>query len=559
VRDDDPVRVCPRCNLRYQDETERCFVDGAPLDEVKDPRLGTVVGGRYLIESVLGAGGMATVYRARHQLMDRMLAVKILHDNFADDAKLKERLSREAKSTASIAHPNIVEIYDFGSTDDGVPYLVMELLEGDPLGSLLDRRSLTIAEVVDLGMQIARGLARAHDLGVVHRDIKPENIFVCHSDDGHAVVKLVDFGIAVASTDQRLTATGQLIGSPEFMSPERLLHGEAPPSSDLYSLGCVLYRMVTGRLPFVSNNLAGYLIAHIEETPVDPRERRPECPEALASLILSLLAKSPGDRPVDAHDVVAQLARLASSDVARVRKVSSLVRRGTGFDETTGLEGWAERVQAFDEMLLMAWPNGDAPLLLEERLAELRAGVGRLMALRKQAVETNAAFATCEEELQWDRERLGKAVHGVAEELSLARSAERASLAGAPVKGAESGVTEAYGDVQSAFLDPTAKPSRETLEAIERLRDEYAHWLSAHHPGGAADLEFQLEALREQLRRREEAVTRQRERVLARLEENGHERQQLLERLVTLGTELYGRLRPLPILEDLFARLDQTG
>jgi len=130
------MRVCPRCNLRYQDETERCFVDGAQLEVVQDSRIGTVVAGRYLLESVLGAGGMATVYRARHQLTDRPLAVKILHDSFADDAKIRERLSREAKSTAAIAHPNIVEIYDVGVTEDGVPYLVMEMLEGDPLSAL---------------------------------------------------------------------------------------------------------------------------------------------------------------------------------------------------------------------------------------------------------------------------------------------------------------------------------------------------------------------------------------------------------------------------------------
>jgi len=550
------VRVCPRCNLRYQDGTESCFVDGAELEDVQDARIGTVVAGRYLLESVLGSGGMATVYRARHQLVDRLLAVKILHENFADDGKLKERLSREAKSTASIAHPNIVEIYDFGTTEDGVPYLVME---GDPLGGLLDRRTLAITEVVALGVQIARGLARAHDLGVVHRDIKPENIFVCHSDDGHPVVKLVDFGIAVASTDERLTATGQLIGSPEFMSPERLLHGDSAPTSDLYSLGCVLYRMVTGRLPFVSNNVAGFLIAHIEETPEDPRESRAECPEELACLISELLAKAPEDRPVDAHEVVTRLSRLASPDVARVRKVSTLVRRGNHFDEATHLDAWVERVQTFDEMLLMAWPADDAPNVLEERLAELRAGVGRLMALRRQAVKINAALSRREEELQVDRERLGRAVHGVAEELSRSRSAQRASVSGEPVEGAQAVVEAALANVERLVGAAPRKPSQAGLDAIDALRDEYAGWLAAHHPGGAEDLEFQLEALRAQLAQREEAVAKQRAQEESRLTANGHERQELLERLVTLGTELYGRLRPLPILSGLFERLDRTG
>jgi len=553
------MRVCPRCNLRYQDETEHCFVDGAELEEVQDSRIGTVVAGRYLLESVLGSGGMATVYRARHELVDRLLAVKILHDNFADDEKLRERLSREAKSTAAIAHPNIVEIYDFGVTEDGVPYLVMEMLEGDPLNALLDRRQLAIPEVIDLGIQLGRGLARAHDLGVVHRDIKPENIFVCRSDDGHPVVKLVDFGIAVASSDERLTATGQLIGSPEFMSPERLLHGDVAPASDLYSVGCVLFRMVTGRLPFVSNNVAGYLIAHLEEAPADVRSLRPECPEELAQLVAELLAKKPEERPVDAHEVVTRLSRLGAPDASRVRKVSTLVQRKGGFDHASQLEDWAERVRTFDEMLWMAWPGGDAPDVLEERLAELRAGVGRLMALRKHALRDNAELEAAEERVQLDRERLGRAVHSVAEELSSMRSAQRASASGSAVEGEEAAVSAAFAQLQASLEQSPHAPTPQTLRAAEAFRDEYANWLAERQPGGEGDLVFQLDALRQQLTHREAEAAQARERSLARLEANSHERQELMGRLVVLGTELYGRLRPLPVLSDLFARLDRAG
>ncbi|MCC6646605.1 MAG: protein kinase, partial [Polyangiaceae bacterium] len=172
------MKSCPQCNLRYPDESTFCFVDGASLTSVADPRIGTTVGGRYVIEAVLGEGGMATVYRARHKLVDRLCAVKIMNPALARDKVVRERFRREAKQAQKLAHPNIIEIFDHGDTDDGTAFLVMELLLGESLADVVARGKVPLARAVPLMIQIARALARAHDFEVVHRDLKPENMFV---------------------------------------------------------------------------------------------------------------------------------------------------------------------------------------------------------------------------------------------------------------------------------------------------------------------------------------------------------------------------------------------
>ncbi|HJK98668.1 MAG TPA: serine/threonine-protein kinase, partial [Polyangiaceae bacterium LLY-WYZ-14_1] len=214
-----PMRVCPKCGLRYRDETERCFLDGSELEEVADDRLGTVIRGRYELESVIGQGGMATVYRATHRVVDRPVVVKVLHDKYSRDEAMRERFRREAKNTAALAHPNIVEIEDYGDTEDGTSYLVMEYLVGAPLNDVVvDQAPMPGDRVAAVGMQIARGLARAHDFGVFHRDLKPENIFIAEDLEGRQLVKLLDFGIARSLHDPRLTSQGEIFGTPQYMA-----------------------------------------------------------------------------------------------------------------------------------------------------------------------------------------------------------------------------------------------------------------------------------------------------------------------------------------------------
>src|SRR5678815_1954475 len=164
------VKTCEQCHLRYPNESTFCFVDGKPLVHLQDPRVGTTLGGRYVIEEVLGEGGMATVYRARHKLVDRPCAVKIMTPGLSRDPVVRERFRREAKAAQKLAHPNIIEIFDQGETEDGSVYLVMELLEGETLADVLDRGKLPIKRAIPILLQISRALARAHDLQVIHRD-----------------------------------------------------------------------------------------------------------------------------------------------------------------------------------------------------------------------------------------------------------------------------------------------------------------------------------------------------------------------------------------------------
>ncbi|RYE92395.1 MAG: serine/threonine protein kinase, partial [Myxococcales bacterium] len=298
------MKVCPKCNLRYPDESQVCFVDGTPLAGMTDPRIGTTVAGRYLIERVLGEGGMATVYGARHKLVDRACAVKIMNPALARDRVVRERFRREAKAAQKLAHPNIIEIFDHGDTEDGTSYLVMELLRGESLADSLAHSGLPFDRVLSLTIQMARALSRAHDFEVVHRDLKPENIFISIAADGSELVKLLDFGIARSMHDtQRLTGVGEVFGTPQYMAPERITSIEAGPPADLYALGIILYEMITGQLPFDAPDIPSFFVKHLKEAPPKIRQKYPDVPEVIESLIERLMAKDPKQRPVDAHAV----------------------------------------------------------------------------------------------------------------------------------------------------------------------------------------------------------------------------------------------------------------
>ena len=221
------MKTCPQCKMRYPNEAVFCFVDGADLIVLRDKRIGTLVAGRYQIEEVIGEGGMATVYRSTQTLTDRVCAVKIMNATFAREATVRERFRREAKNAQKLAHPNIIEIFDQGDTDDGTAYIAMELLRGRGLAEVIAKGAIPLPRALLIMVQISRGIARAHDLGVIHRDLKPENIFLGEVEGGGDIVKLLDFGIALSKQDSRLTGTGEIFGTPQYMAPERITTGDA--------------------------------------------------------------------------------------------------------------------------------------------------------------------------------------------------------------------------------------------------------------------------------------------------------------------------------------------
>src|SRR5436190_18452423 len=273
---------------------------------VSDTLIGTLFDGRYRVIRKLGAGGMANVYLAEDQELGRRVAIKILNERHANDDQFVERFRREAQNAAALAHPNIVSIYDRGEAE-GTYYIAMEYLEGGSLKELiLSRGPAPVWVAVDYARQILSALRFAHRHGLVHRDIKPHNVLV--DAEGH--VKVTDFGIARAGASQ-MTEEGSIIGTAQYLSPEQARGTQVDQSSDLYSLGIVLYEMLTGSVPFTGDTPVEIAMKHLSAVPQRPSAMRPEIPHDLDMVVLRALAKDPADRYQSAEEMDSDLERVA--------------------------------------------------------------------------------------------------------------------------------------------------------------------------------------------------------------------------------------------------------
>src|SRR3954470_16547673 len=271
-----------------------------------DPLIGRVFDRRYTIERKLGAGGMANVYLAEDGELGRRLAIKILNDRHAHDDQFVERFRREAKNAAGLSHPNIVSIYDRGEFD-GSYYIAMEYLEGRTLKELIVRNGPTPVPIaIDYARQILSAVAFAHRNGVVHRDIKPHNIVVAR--DGR--LKVTDFGIARSGASQ-MTEVGSIIGTAQYLSPEQARGSQVDQTSDIYSVGVVLYELLTGQVPFTGDTPLEIAMKHLSEVPKPPSELREDVPPDLDMVVLRALAKDPSERYQSAEEMDADLARVA--------------------------------------------------------------------------------------------------------------------------------------------------------------------------------------------------------------------------------------------------------
>jgi len=272
--------------------------------------------GRYELRRRIGKGGMGEVWAAWHRGLEREVALKVLSLGEGTDDRAAARFEREVRLSSGLSHPNTVRVFDSGTTEDGLLYYAMELLEGMSLGELVKREGpLPAARAVHLVTQAARALAEAHDAGIVHRDVKPENLFVTSAGGESDFVKVLDFGIARAASEaqHQLTQTGVVAGTPSTMSPEVIQGLEATSASDVYGLGAVLYFALTGRAPFKGEVPVGTLLAHLNDAPVPPSARAPDVPADIDAIVLRALAKSPEDRHADGR---ALAEALASSSVA---------------------------------------------------------------------------------------------------------------------------------------------------------------------------------------------------------------------------------------------------
>jgi len=311
------VKICPVCATEYRDDVRFCPNDGQTLRSSGPTHdlVGQVLADRYHIMKKLGEGGMGQVYLAEHVKMGRRSAIKVMNPSMVHDPEAVARFNREAANASRISDSHVCAIYDFGETADGLIYLAMEFVEGEPLTELLTREgALPVARAADIGIQVAAALQAAHDLGIVHRDLKPDNIMLTRSRDGADAVKVVDFGLAKAvggeEGGQKVTRTGLVIGTPEFMSPEQLSGDKLDGRSDVYSLGLVLFNMLTGTLPFPADSVQEAMIKRLTDEPAELIEVRPDLhfPPGLQQTLDTALARSPVDRYQSAAKLAHDLA-----------------------------------------------------------------------------------------------------------------------------------------------------------------------------------------------------------------------------------------------------------
>jgi serine/threonine protein kinase len=314
--------MCPVCGTSYGVETAFCATDGAKLLEIEeassvfadqDPLVRQLIGGRYRVLKRLGEGGMGVVYLAEHEAIEKRVAVKVLKDQYAQREDVVARFQQEAKSASRVKHEGILEIFDFGRTEDGRFFLAMELLDGQDLAHVLEHEgTCDPVRTVRLGIRMARALAAAHQKGVIHRDMKPENVFTRIGDDGHERIKIVDFGIAQLRADgekasdpnakvtgRKLTKTGMIFGTPEYMSPEQAAGKNIDQRVDVYALGIILFEMLTGKTPFQGETFMAILSAHLmHPVPalVDIAPPGFYCSPDLEAVVRRALAKDPEQR-----------------------------------------------------------------------------------------------------------------------------------------------------------------------------------------------------------------------------------------------------------------------
>jgi eukaryotic-like serine/threonine-protein kinase len=330
------VKTCPKCDKEYDDATKFCPTDGSTLRSAAgEDIIGSVIADRYHVIRKLGEGGMGQVYLAEHVKMGRMSAIKVMTQALANDIDAVGRFNREAANASKMSHPNIAAIYDFGETPEGLIYLAMEFVEGESLTKLCEALgALPVPRAADIARQVASALEAAHERGIVHRDLKPDNIMISRGRDGADLVKVVDFGIAKAAegAGQKVTRTGLVVGTPEYMSPEQLTGDTLDGRSDLYALALVTFNMLTGMLPFTGQTTQEALLKRLTDRPLSLAEARSDLvwPPALQAVLDRALSRLASDRYQHASEfgdaIVAAVRGMSTSEV---EKAPTLVIPGT--------------------------------------------------------------------------------------------------------------------------------------------------------------------------------------------------------------------------------------
>lgn len=495
--------------------------EAEPFMSIKgsDPNLGKVIAGRYRLEARIGEGGMGVVYRARHELIDRVVALKLIRPDLRNEEHLRAWMVREARAANRVDHAHIVDIHDIGETDEGNLYLVMEYLVGVSLSSEIARGQFPIVRAVDILEQMCAALARAHDLGVVHRDLKSDNIMLTIRGGRKDSVKILDFGLAGIARDARLAPKGAVFGTPEYMSPEQARGEEAGPKSDLYALGVLFYEMCCGQLPFKFADRETLLEMQRTAPPPPPRQFRPDLPPAAESIIYRLLEKDPRKRFLDAHHLHEELKALQRALPARNWEVGTATAEAALAPppppppQSEGVTQWARRAALFSRMLARVYYQGDMPNELEQGLntawelaskatrleGEVTIYMRKLDALERRGRALRAEIGRKVEELAHEESRVLREVAEHRQRLdqlaTQLRTAERELVAAKyTADNAEAkGVFNRAVFEQSGAFAARAQAVREQYDELQNLcttREQVAQ-----------DMRRQIDELREQLSR----------------------------------------------------------
>jgi serine/threonine-protein kinase len=492
----------------------------------QDPMLGRVVAGRYRLEARAGEGGMGVVYRARHVLIDRVVALKLIRPDLRGETHLRAWMLREARAANRVDHAHIIDIHDIGETEEGELYLVMEYLVGISLSSELAKGPTQLSRAVDILEQMCAALARAHDLGVVHRDLKSDNILLSTRGGRKDFVKILDFGLAHLAMDPRLAPKGAVFGTPEYMSPEQARGEEAGPPSDLYALGVLFYEMLTGQLPFRSNDRDTLLEMQRTAPPPKPSAIKPDVLPQAELIVLKLLEKERRKRYQDAHHLHEELKALQRSLPATPWEVQADPANAAPPPpppppQSPGVIEWANRAGIFSRMVSRVYPTGNTP-------PEVQTGLGQAWDLASRATRLEGEVASHTRKLESLERRgralraeIGRKVEELAHEESRALR-EAASEQQEAVKLRELvQVAERAGATAKAQADQAAQQSSSpsTLRAIYERAGAAAALLEARREALverdqkaqvkdqlARDLRRQIDELRAQLARYAEAL-----------------------------------------------------
>jgi serine/threonine-protein kinase len=504
-----------------------------------DPMLGRVIAGRYRLEARIGEGGMGVVYRARHVLIDRIVAVKLIRPDLRGETHLRAWMLREARAANRVDHAHIIDIHDIGETEEGELYLVMEYLVGTSLSSELARGSMQLSRGVDILEQMCAALGRAHDLGVVHRDLKSDNILLTSRGGRKDFVKILDFGLAHLAMDPRLAPKGAVFGTPEYMAPEQARGEEASAQSDLYALGVLFFEMLTGQLPFRSDDRETLL--EMQRTAVAPRPRsiKSDVLPAAETIVVKLLEKDRRKRFQDAHHLHEELKGLQRSLPSTPWEIAAtgenVVPPPPPPPQSEGVTEWASRAALFSRMVSRAYPTGNAPQDVQQAVQQAWDLAARATRLEGEVASHTRKLEALERRGRALRAEIGRKVEELAHEESralreLAAEQAESTRLRETLQQSEKLATQAKAAADSTNgAGPQARQVFERAGAAAALVDAKKELLREHEQKAATkdvlarDLRRQIEELRAQLARYAEALEEDlssgREKVAARTRE----------------------------------------